>query len=45
MNWGLFLGLMLMPFYVGLVCWLSRPLQRYIRKHWPNSILLFSWRI
>ena len=45
MNWGLMLAIPLIPFYVGLVCWLSRPLKRYIARRWPRSFLLFSWRI
>ena len=48
MTWSLALALMLTPFYVGAVCWLARPLQRYIARtapRWLRSILLFSWRV
>lgn len=45
MNWPYFLGLFLVPFYVALVCWLARPVTRFVSRRWPQSPLLFSWRV
>ena len=48
MNWGLLIAIALAPFYVGLVCWLARPLKRFIERKTRGilrRILLFSWRI
>lgn len=45
MTWSLFLAVMLVPFYVGFVCWCVRPLARFISRRWPRSFLLISWRV
>ena len=48
MTWSLALAIILVPFYVGLICYFARPLKRYIARtapHWLRRILLFSWRV
>ena len=44
MTWSLALALVLVPFYVGLICYFARPLKRYIARRWPNSFLLINWK-